>query len=210
MNTLELTNQRFGKLIALNRIGARGGHSIWRCRCDCGIFIEAEAGYLHSGNIKSCGCLRREGHPKHGLCGTRLYDAWKAIIQRCYNPSHPSFENYGGRGIRACRFIRDSPANLRDAIGVPPRGRSINRIDNNQHYSCGCCPECARNRWTQNIEWATRESQNRNHRRNVLITIGGFTRCIADWAELAHLPYSTVKYRVNAKWPAERLLAPKT
>ena len=51
------TNQRFGKLVALQCIGGNGHSALWRCKCDCGNenFITTAA-HLVTGNTKSCGC----------------------------------------------------------------------------------------------------------------------------------------------------------
>ena len=57
-NLIDLTNQRFGHLIAKKRIGISKSHrGIWLCQCDCGNNCEVETTSLTSGNTKSCGCL---------------------------------------------------------------------------------------------------------------------------------------------------------
>ena len=57
-NLIDLTNQRFGHLIAKKRIGISKSHrGIWLCQCDCGNSCEVETTSLTSGNTKSCGCL---------------------------------------------------------------------------------------------------------------------------------------------------------
>ena len=58
---LDLTNQRFGRLVAVKAIGkARSGNIIWYCACDCGSSKEVAAGNLRSGVIQSCGCITQE------------------------------------------------------------------------------------------------------------------------------------------------------
>lgn len=57
---LDLTNQRFGRLTALERLDKKRRNSyIWRCRCDCGNETEVSAEILRSGGTKSCGCIRQ-------------------------------------------------------------------------------------------------------------------------------------------------------
>lgn len=53
---LDLTNQRFGKLLALEKAPSRSGKTYWKCRCDCGTIKEVQTGHLKSGAIQSCGC----------------------------------------------------------------------------------------------------------------------------------------------------------
>ena len=58
LSKLDLTNQRFGKLMALEPIDDRRGTSIvWKCQCDCGNITYVEATHLNTGVTKSCGCL---------------------------------------------------------------------------------------------------------------------------------------------------------
>ena len=54
----DLSNQRFGKLIALKRTGNRiGTSSEWECQCDCGKTAYVSAHNLKTEHTKSCGCL---------------------------------------------------------------------------------------------------------------------------------------------------------
>ena len=58
----DLTNQRFGKLIALYPTEKRQNHRVvWSCRCDCGNMCEANTSDLLSGGKASCGCLTSLG-----------------------------------------------------------------------------------------------------------------------------------------------------
>lgn len=52
---LDLTNQRFGKLIALAPT-RKNGRTAWRCKCDCGNEIDVFTFCLRNGNTSSCGC----------------------------------------------------------------------------------------------------------------------------------------------------------
>ncbi len=65
MNRKDLTNQRFGRLIALRPTAERHGSCIvWECQCDCGRKAMAPTNLLINGNIRSCGCLQRENRYK--------------------------------------------------------------------------------------------------------------------------------------------------
>ena len=54
-----LTGQRFGKLVAVQRLENRNGRTVWLCRCDCGQTKAVQSNNLKSGKVKSCGCLSR-------------------------------------------------------------------------------------------------------------------------------------------------------
>jgi len=59
---LDLTDQRFGRLVAEYPTKKRSykGSVIWHCRCDCGEEVEVAQDNLVYGNSRSCGCLKRE------------------------------------------------------------------------------------------------------------------------------------------------------
>jgi hypothetical protein len=40
------------------------------------------------------------------MFGTPEHTAWAQVIQRCYNPKHPAWLRYGGRGITVCERWR--------------------------------------------------------------------------------------------------------
>ncbi|MDT2909320.1 hypothetical protein [Lactococcus lactis] len=63
---IDLTGQRFGKLIAIEKTNKRssGGGIIWRCRCDCGNEKNVVSGNLTSRHVRSCGCFQK--HDKIG------------------------------------------------------------------------------------------------------------------------------------------------
>lgn len=57
----ELSGQRFGKLVAIERItGTRSNPSKWVCKCDCGNTVMVRTQRLTSGETGSCGCKSRE------------------------------------------------------------------------------------------------------------------------------------------------------
>jgi hypothetical protein len=58
---VDITGQRFGRLVALRDSGDRRNSSVlWECRCDCGALVRLSVHALRSGNTRSCGCFRRE------------------------------------------------------------------------------------------------------------------------------------------------------
>jgi len=155
----DLAGKRFGRLVVSAFAGRSGKHSLWRCRCDCGVEKAIDATNLTSGAIRSCGCLRREALSKrsqtHGLCETPEYGAWCNLIQRCYNQKHSRYADYGGRGIRVCqRWLDSFEAFYADMGHRPTEGHSIDRYpDNDGNYEPGNC------------RWATASQQNSNQRR---------------------------------------------
>src|SRR5688572_3168366 len=91
---------RFGALTAIEYLSA----GRVRVACDCGAVKVVLASDVRRGATGSCGragCpFVRRGRPKtHGATGTPEYMAWAAIKQRIFNPRHPAYVYYGGRGL---------------------------------------------------------------------------------------------------------------
>lgn len=58
---IDLTNQRFGKLLVLKEGGRDSSNKIlWICKCDCGNIKEVRGSDLRSGKILSCGCFGKQ------------------------------------------------------------------------------------------------------------------------------------------------------
>ncbi len=55
---LDITGQRFGKLVAISKAPSRSGKTYWLCQCDCGNQKEIQTNHLIDGAIQSCGCIR--------------------------------------------------------------------------------------------------------------------------------------------------------
>jgi len=57
---IDLTGQRFHRLL-VRRSAGKGKHGyMWECVCDCGSILEKSTSILRSGHAKSCGCLRTD------------------------------------------------------------------------------------------------------------------------------------------------------
>ena len=109
MRVIDLTGQRFGRLVVIERAENNSqGHARWLCRCDCGKMKIANRADLKNGQTKSCGCLRAEitraRSVKHyGRKETpRLYTIWHHMIERCEKTYCKEFRWYGARGISVC------------------------------------------------------------------------------------------------------------
>lgn len=58
----DITNQRFGRLVALYPTDKRNHRSIvWHCRCDCGNECDISSANLMTGDTTSCGCINSKG-----------------------------------------------------------------------------------------------------------------------------------------------------
>lgn len=196
----DLTGQKFGRLIVLKQVGRdKNNQVIWLCQCECGNTIKTISNRLKMGKTKSCGCLAKEiksiTHKTHGLSHTRLNRIYRKMKGRCLCKTNPAYPRYGGRGIKICVEWLDNFMNFYNwAINNGYADNlSIDRINVNGNYE------------PSNCRWATDKIQTRNLRTNHLVTYKGETRCIAEWAEILKIKYSTILQRINKlKWSAEK------
>jgi hypothetical protein len=74
MKLIDMTNQRYGRLVIIKKADKRtaNGNAQWVCQCDCGNYIVADRYSLVNGTTKSCGCLRREHSRQAMLNDPRL------------------------------------------------------------------------------------------------------------------------------------------
>ena len=167
-----------------------------RCVCECGSdSILVKLNNLKSGNTQSCGCVMRDGRDKTRLTRTPIGRVWKNMMRRCYDPSAPWYENYGGRGITVCPRWHDVTAFATDMQSSYDPTLSIERVDNDGNYS----PE--------NCRWATRVEQSRNRRSNVIIEFNGRRMCLTEWAEEIGVSSNTLRERIKSRgWSIERAL----
>lgn len=95
---------------------------------------------------------RRHGH-RGGADGKRspTYFSWAAMKQRCLNPKHQHYKDYGGRGITICPEWLKFSAFLAD-MGERPLGLTLERLDHDGPY---CKENCC---------WASNSVQNKNRR----------------------------------------------
>ena len=164
MRRSELTGRRFWRLMVIGSSGSKDGQSFWECLCECGQTTVVCGGKLKSGHTRSCGCLVKDTVAKLGLASrlthghsinrqqTLAYRTWHGMIQRCENPNHQAYGYYGGRGIMVCEHWRKSFQAFLADMGMPPEGKSLDRIDNDGNYE------------RENCRWATKDQQLSNRR----------------------------------------------
>lgn len=132
---------------------------------------------------------------KHGLCGTKLYNVWLTMKQRCYNPNDRHFKWYGAKGIKVCDEWKDPRAFYDWCITNGYKdGLTIDRIDHTRDYS------------PDNCRFITMSAQQRNKSSCKNITYKGETHNVQEWAEKLNIAPSTLRARFNKGWSIERAL----
>jgi len=103
---------------------------------------------------------------------TPEYRAWHDMKQRCQNPHHREWKNYGKRGITICPRWQSFKAFYIDMGPRPSPGHSLDRINNESgSYE------------PSNCRWADKKTQDRNKRTNHFLEFDGHRATLTEWAE---------------------------
>ncbi len=135
---------------------------------------------------------------KHGQTGTRLYNVWRSMKERCYSSTYVQYKRYGGRGIKICdEWRNDFQAFKAWAIeNGYTEGLTIDRIDNDGDYE------------PNNCRWVDMKTQARNTSKNVYIEHEGKRICLSELAEIYGLKAEVVISRYHRGDRGERLVRP--
>lgn len=192
-NTQDLVGQRFGRLLAVERIRDTNV-TYYRCVCDCGKvkFVQ----HVNLRIAKSCGCYRTEllrtVNIRHGMKKTPTWRSWNAMRYRCRNEKSRDYSRYGGRGIVICDRW-DVFENFLADMGERPDGTTLDRQNVNGHYEPGNC------------RWATPVEQSNNKRNNTFLEHGGQRMSVAAWAHSLDISPSLLWWRMS-RWGIGRAL----
>jgi hypothetical protein len=164
---------KFGRLTAIEHVGFKGRHALFKFKCDCGSEKVISANSVRNGDVRSCGCWRRE----QVLAARRFLPGHdgKAALRFLYKNCSIGARRRGivfsigldlfGRLVKApCSYCGQPPE-------VCPRKRyadymnnGIDRIDSTKGYSvdnvCTACSRCNTAKSTMTREefltWVTR------------------------------------------------------
>lgn len=213
-NRKDLTGMKFGRLTVIKPLpGVRATptshlQTMWLCRCDCGKEVPVRTSSLCSGHAKSCGCYKREVASKQGKATathhgshTRLWNIYRAMLTRCYNPHSDMYHAYGALGITVCdewkghfEAFREWAINNGYDENAPFGKCTIDRIDVTKGYA------------PSNCRWVDFKEQQRNRRDTIYLTVNGIKKPLVEWSEITGTPYSRMKYRMKKGWKPEEVL----
>lgn len=152
------------------------------CKCDCWNDKVVRIDHIKSGRTKSCWCLMKDTSYKiHWLSETKIYNVYRAIINRCNNIKHKSYKDYWGRWIK-CEwnsfeeFYRDMWESYNEWL-------QIDRINNNWNYC------------KKNCKWSNRKENCRNRRNTMYIWLVP----LVQYCEDNNLNYKNTSY-LYRKW----------
>lgn len=155
-----LENNQENKLVMLKDLGMQFANESSKSKkhyaeykCYCGNVFTARTDAILGKVTISCGCYKKIKSIKHGFRKHRLYSVWQQLVQRCTNPKHKRYKDYGARGITVCNEWLNIENFINDMDFTYIDGLSIDRIDNNKGYSFDNC------------RWVSSNIQSRNTRK---------------------------------------------
>lgn len=186
---------KYGRLIITSAPIKRGGRTFVTVQCDCGKTKEADYFFVKGGRVKSCGCLRKEltaermkNNTTHGFSKFPLYQVWKAIIRRCYNPSDISYKRYGAKGVTMCDEWRNDFLAFNNwcMSNGWEKGKQIDKdkAGTGRLYSPETCVVISR----QENCWLRKTSR--------MIQFNGEAKSLAEWCNILELNYENVRQRI--------------
>lgn len=182
----DLTGSRNNMLVVLETFRTSGVTYV-KCLCNCGKTKTLRAQVFKRLTTKSCGCLNKAS----GKINTPTYHSWSGMKQRCSNPNHAAYVNYGARGITYCSRWEKFDNFLKD-MGEKPHGKELDRVDNNLPYG----PE--------NCRWVEKFDNIMNRRCTKYLTAAGITKTWVDWATQAGITRGALKMRLKRGWSPEQ------
>lgn len=115
----DVTGQRFGRLIALERVKIDNKWK-WKCQCDCGNITYVELGALGR-TTNSCGCLHDESAAERGHSETNYFQTHKGKLHPRYN----------------CNLTDDQREKQRISEDGYDEWRK--NVKEKANYTCDCC-----------------------------------------------------------------------
>ena len=136
----DITNQKFGKLIAIKPILGNGRRLRWECKCDCGRKYIAIGSSLRKGIAVSCGSCRYLRDYERGTL--TVYNSYKKHAKKrglSFYIGERAFEELIKQN---CHYCGIEPSNsIKDLIIY----NGVDRVDSSQGYIKSNCVPCCRN-----------------------------------------------------------------
>lgn len=142
----------------------------------------------------------RHGHRtmrEDGRLESPTYTTWRAMIQRCCDKKHPSYDHYGGAGVKVVPRWRKFENFLAD-MGTRPPGKTLGRVTPFSDYGPGEC------------EWQTSSQQNKglNSHADHIVTVKGVSLTKRAWARKLKIKYRTLLTRIKKGWGDDAYTTP--
>jgi len=166
--------------------------------CYCGKVFTCRLSKIKSGHTRSCGCFHKADMSnrltKHGLSNHKLYECWRNMIGRCYDPKNINYPRYGAKGITVCEEWKNdfmSFYNWGIKTGFA-KGLELDRFPNNKG-----------NYQPNNCRLATKTENLRNRVNNMYVEYNGENILANEWSKRLGANSNVVYGRIKLGWDIE-------
>lgn len=189
---IDITGEKYGRMLVLSAARTLDGNARWNCRCDCGAVKAVYGQDLRRGKVVSCGCHKAEMASKratHHMSTHPAYNSWRSAINRCQRPHTEGYDLYGGRGVKVCDRWQDFENFWLDMSKGWRPGMSLDRYPNQAgDYEPG------------NVRWASSKQQARNRSDNHMIDTPAGRMLVIEAAERFGVKAVTIHARIRYGW----------
>jgi hypothetical protein len=186
----DLSGKRFFKITVIGPDGTESatGLPTWRCRCVCGRKHIVQTSATSRRNLVPvhCPCVpgrQKRQHIRHGMSGSREYSMWRALKQRCRTDA----AKRQGELLPSAWMV-SFLAFFGDVGPAPSLDASLIRIGSNQWE------------WQKGLDDRPRANAR-------MITHGGHTASLSEWARSAGMRPSTLHARLRRGWLMDAALS---
>lgn len=184
-NTKELIGFKQNFMTIIADAGLRGKNNDVRfvtLQCDCGNIKDKNLyNFTRIGSPKSCG--KCDFGRYHGLSRHPLMSRYRQIKNRCSNPNHKSYKDYGAKGVTVCKeWAKDFRVFLKwcESNGYK-KDLQLDRIDPKKGYEPANC------------RFITQEENLRRSSKNYFITYKERTMTAKEWSRELGYPYDYIR-----------------
>ena len=176
-------------------------------KCDCGNEKEIYVSHVTGGHTRSCGCYRKETHHKHGLHKHPVHSLWVSMLQRCYNPKHLSYINYGGRGVTVCHEWRKDFMPFYEWAISNGWKKGLQLDKDKKSIQLGITPNLYS---PERCQFLTHKVNSNFMRNSFFIEYNGEFKTIQQWAEKLGVNHNSLRSRIrNYGWSVEKAFTTK-
>ena len=176
-----------GNYVMWKIIENRGAFSL--CQCTCGKQSVKQTTEIYNRPGCACSDCRGKLRFKFQKEDNRFLNMLDNMKARCYRVNHPSYSNYGGRGITICEeWLSDTKNFVEWAKSQPDNNLTIKRKKNDLGYS------------PDNCYFASRTEQNRNRRNAKWVEYNGERLLVSEAARASGIGVFTLRQRIK-KYP---------
>jgi hypothetical protein len=149
---VDLTGERFGRLVVIERVPNNNKRVMWKCKCDCGNITIVDGAHLKDGHTKSCGCLNRDiiSRPFGEAAFNQIIYTYKKMAEKTGREFSLSEDEFRELILADCFYCGKKPSlqyhHGKRRVNGSLIYNGIDRIDNSKGYVQGnvrtCCRQC--------------------------------------------------------------------